>query len=104
MRYAGGVTYKHDDALTLRVGAAFDETPVPRAILRTARIPDADRTWITIGATYQVNQNLSVDAGFAHLFIDDPTLSNTELDTGHTLVGSFDAEFNIVSVQAGYRF
>lgn len=104
MRYSGGVTYKHDDALTLRVGAAFDETPVPSTILRTARIPDADRTWITIGATYQVNQNFSVDAGFAHLFIDDPTLSNTELDTGHTLVGSFEADVNIFSLQAGYRF
>ena len=103
-RYSGGITYNHDDRLTLRVGAAFDETPVPSATLRSARIPGADRTWVTAGVTYQVNKNISVDAGYAHLFIDDPQIRNTEVNTGHTLVGRYEADVNIFSLQAGYRF
>ena len=104
MRYSGGITYTHDDALTLRAGAAFDETPIPSATLRTPRIPDADRTWITLGATYRVNQNFSVDLAYAHLFVDDPQLRNADVRTGHTVVGTYQADVDIIGVQVGYQF
>ena len=104
MRYSGGVTYTRDSTWSFRAGAAFDETPVPNATLRTPRIPDADRIWVTAGVSYNHNNQLTLDAGYAYLMIDDPDISNTEILTDHTLVGSYDADVHIVGLQAAYRF
>ncbi|THA21810.1 porin [Histophilus somni] len=62
-RVALGATYNVNDKLTLRAGIAYDES----AEHPSASIPDTDRTWYSLGATYHFTPNLSVDVGFAHL-------------------------------------
>src|SRR5262249_38287143 len=42
-RYALGVRWEPTSRVVLRVGTAYDETPIPSAALRTARVPDSDR-------------------------------------------------------------
>lgn len=103
-RYSAGLTFKPNDTWTLRAGGAFDETPIPDAARRSARIPGEDRTWITAGASYRFSEHLSVDAGYAYLFVDDPKIANVNESTGHTLIGEYDADVHIASVQAVYRF
>ncbi|MGH8186646.1 MAG: OmpP1/FadL family transporter, partial [Steroidobacteraceae bacterium] len=66
-RYALGASYEMSDQLTLRAGVAYDETPVPDET-RTPRLPDADRTWVAIGARWQPSQAMTLDFGYAHLF------------------------------------
>ncbi len=65
-RIALGATYDVNDDLTLRAGIAYDEAAAltPYA---SAAIPDTNRTWYSVGATYRFTPNLSVDVGFAHL-------------------------------------
>ena len=65
-RISMGATHQLNDQWTLRGGLAYDQSPVP-AEARSISIPDVDRTWYTLGATYAYNQSLSVDAGFAFL-------------------------------------
>lgn len=60
-----GVSYDVNDNLRLRAGIAYDEAAVESH--PSASIPDTDRTWFSLGATYKITPNLSVDAGFAHL-------------------------------------
>ena len=111
-RYAIGTTYKYNDSWLLRTGVAFDETPVPNAQLRTARIPDADRTWLSFGANYKLNKKLSFDLGYAHLFVDNPDINSSDaydpttgLNTGfHRIKGSYDAAVDILSAQVNWRF
>ena len=111
-RYAIGATYKYNESWLFRSGVAFDQTPVPNAQLRTARIPDADRTWLAIGANYKYNKKLSFDLGYAHLFVDNPDINSSDaydpgtgLHTGlHTLKGSYDASVDILSAQVNWRF
>ena len=111
-RYAIGATYKYNESWLLRTGVAFDETPVPNAQLRTARIPDADRTWLSFGANYKLNKKLSFDLGYAHLFVDNPDINSSDaydpttgLNTGlHQLKGSYDASVDILSAQVNWRF
>ncbi|MGC6566857.1 MAG: OmpP1/FadL family transporter [Akkermansiaceae bacterium] len=55
IRIAIGTTYRHSERLTFRAGLAFDESPVNDSN-RTLRIPDDDRIWASIGATYQINK------------------------------------------------
>jgi len=111
-RYAIGATYKYSESWLLRSGVAFDQTPVPNAQLRTARIPDADRTWLSFGANYKFNKKLNFDFGYAHLFVDNPDINSSDaydpttgLNTGfHRLKGSYDAAVDILSAQVNWRF
>lgn len=48
---------------TLRAGLALDRQAAHDVI----SIPDTERLWYSLGLTYQVNQNWSVDVGMAYL-------------------------------------
>lgn len=106
-----GVQYAYSPDLTLRAGVAYDNAAVPDAEHRTPRIPDTDRTWLALGASYKPSQNLSLDVGYAHLFGEDVDMRNTlpiartaggaVLDT---LIGEFEGSTDILGAQLTYRF
>ena len=104
MRYALGLTYKTDGAWTWRAGIAFDESPQKNPQLVNPRIPDQDRTWASLGFNYAFSNDMSVDVGYAHVFVDDPTINNIDMQTGHSVQGNFDAEVDIVGIQANWWF
>ena len=96
-RYGVGVNYRHSDTLLWRGGIAFDESPVPSKEKRGVRIPDEDRLWLSFGAGFKPARGITVDVGYAHLFVDEAKINNTN-NTGHTLVGEFD---NSVAFSSG---
>jgi long-chain fatty acid transport protein len=98
-----GLNYYHNDHLTLRTGVAWDQSPVPNAVLRTARLPGNDRTWLSVGGSYRFNNSMSADFGYAHLFVGDSIINRTTATTG-TLAGRYEADADIVSVQFNYQF
>ncbi|MQL47635.1 long-chain fatty acid transporter FadL [Photorhabdus khanii] len=65
-RIALGTTYYHDDNWTFRTGIAFDDSPIP-AENRSISIPDQDRFWLSAGATYAFNKDMSVDVGVSYM-------------------------------------
>lgn len=64
-RVALGASYNLAEKLTLRAGIAYDQAASRHH--RSAAIPDTDRTWYSLGATYKFTPNLSVDLGYAYL-------------------------------------
>ena len=96
-----GAEYKLNDAWTLRGGVAFDETPTSLEH-RTPRLPDDDRTWYSVGATWQVSDALDVNFGFTHIKPDDPKVDI--VNSGTHIVGPFDGSANLYGVSAQYRF
>ena len=102
-RYSLGVEYEQSDNWTLRAGIAVDETPIRSGELRTVRLPDATRRWISFGASYKSSDRFSFDFGYAHLFFDDANINRTG-SQGDKLVGNFDVDANIVSAQANWKF
>lgn len=100
-RVSVGANYHLNSKLTLRGGVAFDETPVSDRY-RTARIPDQDRTWLAFGAQYRLSPSSTIDMGYAHLFVKDARIS--ELRSGLTLTGTYDASVDILSFQYTHTF
>ena len=100
-RYSVGGTYNHGDALAIRVGVAYDQTPIPDET-RTPRIPGADRTWLTVGAGYSPNA-WSFDIAYAHIFVDDGSIDLVDAQRGD-LSGTFENKVDIISVEASYKF
>lgn len=103
MRYSLGFNYRYDSAWLLRAGIAFDEEPIRNAQYRTPRIPGNDRTWLAIGANFRYSSNLSFDAGYAHLIVDDTSIDHTSTSAG-PITGTYDNNVDIVSAQVNWTF
>lgn len=98
MRYGLGVEYRPNTRWAWRAGIAYDETPISSTQRRTPRIPDNDRSWLAVGASYQYNDNLIFDAAYAHLFMKDSRINDTD-DHGNQLAGKYKSSVDIVGVQ-----
>ncbi|PNU19602.1 hypothetical protein C2E25_11730 [Geothermobacter hydrogeniphilus] len=109
-RYSAGLTYSPSEALDLRFGLAYDETPIPDDY-RTPRIPGDNRIWVATGLGYAWT-SFKLDVGYAHLFVDnarsnrqagvDP-LNGEDFFKG-TLSGEYESSVDIASVQLTYLF
>lgn len=104
-RFALGGVYTLNDDIKLRAGVAYDETPVPDAT-RTPRLPDVARTWLAVGAHFGVNDWLSIDVAYAHLFSDEAPLDQ---NAGNAvaygrLVGEQSSDVDILSAQFTITF
>lgn len=111
-RYSVGANYHLNEKLTLRGGVAFDETPTSDAY-RTARIPDADRTWAALGTQYRVSSKIRFDFGYAHLFVKRASINKEEASqiasppaapTPVALTGVYKGSVDILSAQMTLNF
>ncbi len=107
MRYSVGFDYQYSDKLVLRTGIALDETPVPSAERRTPRLPGNDRTWLSFGLSYLLDQQISIDVGYSHLFVDDAKIDNEFESSVPTLnaslTGEYEADVDILSAQLNWQ-
>lgn len=104
-RVSLGGNYRYNDKLTLRAGVAYDQTPIPDASHRTPRIPDADRTWFALGASWKVDPANTVDIGYAYLRLrDSATNHSSEGAIRHNTQGEFNSNVNLLSAQWVYSF
>ncbi len=106
MRYSLGAIYALDDQWILRTGLAVDKTPVPSDEARSARTPDNDRTWLSVGANYKLNKKMYLDLAYSHVFATDTGINNTSITgTGSsTLTGDYDLAIDIVSAQLVWNY
>lgn len=102
-RLSLGLTHHVDSHFSYRFGVAFDESPVPDAH-RTPRIPDADRFWLALGLQYRMDKKRWVDAGYTHIFVKGSDVNITANATTGTLLGSYDNQIDILSVQYTHNF
>lgn len=66
-RFSVGANYHVNDVFMLRAGTGFDQTPT-NDVDRDVRLPDASRYALSVGAHYQMRENLGMDIGYTHLF------------------------------------
>jgi len=103
-RVSAGTSYRYNMQWKARAGIALDQSPVSDAY-RTARIPDNNRTWLTVGGQYKPSKQAAIDFGYAHLFVNDSTIAEMQAASGKgNLVGVYNNSVDIVSVQYAYSF
>ena len=64
--FALGQEYYANENWTFRAGTAWDQAPTANNNFRTNRIPDSDRIWFSLGASY-TKGNHQIDLGYAFL-------------------------------------
>ncbi|MCX7275103.1 MAG: OmpP1/FadL family transporter [Burkholderiales bacterium] len=106
-----GVEYRVSEPWLLRAGMAFDKTPV-RDAYRTPRLPDADKTWFSLGMRYTPTGGAPwwIDVGYSYILVKDgasslptPGAMAAEAARG-VLSGTYKGSVNILAAQAGWRF
>lgn len=108
-RVALGASYNLYEKLTLRAGIAYDQAASRHQ--RSAAIPDTDRTWYSLGATYKFTPNLSVDLGYAYLkgkkvhFKEVKTIGEPRALTFNTTANyTSQAHANLYGLNLNYSF
>lgn len=104
-RVAFGGTYAYTDAIALKFGLAWDQTPV-RDSTRLPRVPDENRIWLSFGAQWKPTPGSAVDLGYAHLFVKDAKVNNNGGTTAGKglLAGEYDNSVDIIGIQYSARF
>jgi len=102
--FALGGEYDWSPELTLRAGAAYEISPVGSAITRPVQDPDSNRTWVSVGATYRLSANSSIDFAYSHMFFENDApfnrLPSSVLlqDPAFLLLGEADLSTDLISV------
>lgn len=106
--FSVGANYALNQRWLLRAGLGYDQTPVPDSQHRTPRVPDADRRWLTFGATYTPTPELGITAGYMHIFASDVDMNLDATDpgnqTGGNLSGTYEVAADVFALSMDYRF
>lgn len=107
--YSFGGEYMLNPQWAIRLGAAYEVSPIDRSN-RGTRVPDTDRVWASVGASYKYNEKLQFDAGYSHIF----AVGNRQIalqpgnpvfaPVGLPFFGVVEPSVNIFSVSGRYRW
>ncbi|MET0327706.1 MAG: outer membrane protein transport protein [Luteimonas sp.] len=97
-----GAEYKLNDSWKLRGGVAYDESPTSIEH-RTPRLPDANRLFYSVGATWTLSDAFDVNFAYTRIEPRDPKVDTRTAGLGR-VVGDFDGNANLFGVSAQYRF
>lgn len=101
-RYALGCEFYVSEQWTLRVGGAYDESPIPEEH-RTVRIPGTDRIWGALGCSYMPNDKWSIDLAYMHVFfLGNPEIGE-QTPTAY-ISGDYSGSAEVVSISCSYTF
>lgn len=100
--FSVGADYRINSAFTVRGGIAYETSPIDRQETRMAVIPDTDRLWLSLGASWYPTQDLQFDIGGTYLMgVGDKDLYNSKGEK----IGKYDSlDAYLLGVQMQYRF
>lgn len=108
--FSVGAEYQASDRLTLRTGFGYEISPITDQV-RTPLIPDNNRFWASLGASYQIFKGLRADLAYSHVFEPNASINisatsgNPSFATsGVTYIGSAQSHADVMSVGMNWRW
>jgi long-chain fatty acid transport protein len=107
--FALGGEYDWSPHLTLRTGVAYEVSPVDGATTRLVQVPDSDHVWASVGASYRLSDNISIDLAYSHGFYQDDAPFDrlpaaTLLQNAPPLIGEANVSADMVAVSWRWRW
>lgn len=104
-RVAVGANYKYSDALKLKFGMAYDQTPVRGPATRLVSLPDNDRTWLSFGTQWQPRRGSTLDLGISYLYIKDAAINSDQSAAGRgRVIGNYRDSAWLLGAQYSHAF
>jgi long-chain fatty acid transport protein len=107
--FSVGGEYVINPAWTVRAGLGYEISPIDLEN-RNPRLPDSDRLWLSLGATYNWSEKLAFDIGYTHIF----PVGNTDINIapgnptfatrGVVFAANVDTDVDIISAAIKYRW
>src|SRR3546814_4093091 len=85
-----------------RSGVARDDSPVSLPH-RTPRLPDQDRMWYSIGATWAASDNFDITASYSRVQMADTPVVGIASSSGSYLSGEYRSEEHTSELQSLMR-
>ena len=114
--FALGAEYAMSRLLTLRGGVAYEISPIEDST-RDILVPDSNRVFVSLGASYKYSDHITLDLAYAHIFFEDapfciasPTANGTTHCNASTpaaailLRGDSETAVDILAIGLRYRF
>ena len=115
--YSLGAEYAWSPLLVLRAGVAYEISPIKDST-RDILLPDSNRVFLGLGASYKYSERIVIDFAYAHIFFEDASfcIASAAANGGSThcnpatppaailLRGNADVSADLVSVGLRYRF
>jgi long-chain fatty acid transport protein len=101
-RYSIGLRYQPAEPYVLRVGFAYDETPIQDAH-RNPGIPGNDRLVFALGAGIRLSESIAIDFGYTYNHELDASVDQFRPESG-TVVGEYQNRVHILSGQLRWTF
>ncbi|MEH6492710.1 OmpP1/FadL family transporter [Halopseudomonas sp.] len=98
--FAVGAAYQVNPSLVLRTGFTVDPSPTDDND-RTARIPVSDRKIFSLGAGWDINQDVTLDMAYSYLY---ESKGEVNYDEAPTYNAEYQNSAHGVSAQLTYRF
>ncbi len=96
---SGGAEYDYMPGLTLRGGVGYEKSPIREPGQRLVQLPDSDRVWLSVGASYRYSEATTLDFSYAHIFFEDEHLTRGALSApAAVLDADVENSANIISV------
>ena len=111
--FSFGANYYASQAWTVRGGLRYDISPIRNEELRSPRVPDEDRLWAALGATWQFHQSWSLDFAGTYIWVvntpkidktTDLTDPSNENNLRGALQGEYDAYSYILGLQINFMY
>jgi long-chain fatty acid transport protein len=110
-RVAVGANYQYSADVKLKLGIAYDQTPVKSAANRLVSLPDNDRLWLSTGAQWTPSKGSVFDFGVTYLYLKDSKIDNDQTAPAGTpsisrgrVTGTYAASAWILGVQYSHAF
>lgn len=104
--YSIGGEYDLTPKLTLRTGIAYEESPIQQATSRMIQLPDSNRVWFGLGASYKWSDATTINLSYLHCEFEDGHFDRESLigPPGGTITGRSDVSADAISMGLTMRW
>lgn len=99
--FSAGLEHDLNEKLTVRGGLAYEISPIRAPDERTLRVPDSDRYWLSLGASYQITEKMKANFAYSHVFFEEGDINRPE-NGGFT--GKSNTHLDIISAGMSVDF
>ncbi|WP_086933341.1 OmpP1/FadL family transporter [Agarilytica rhodophyticola] len=106
VRSSVSLDYIYDDKLTLRMGYAYDNSPVRGPESQSPFVPGSDIEWFTLGASWKRKNGSSIDVAYAYLDYQQAsvTANSTQAQTAENIILNAQYELDLHFITLQYNF
>jgi len=108
--FSGGVEYQFNERMTLRTGFGYETAAIDDQV-RMPLIPDTNRVWASVGASYVIIKGLKADVAYSHVYEPNASVNISATSgnpwfatSGVTYIGNASTRADIISISLNWKW